>query len=69
MSDEENEVARIAGEIAGRIRRVCQQLPEADFAALCMTMARVQRHGEARAFGEWNALWWPEVGGTRRRRS
>ena len=48
MGFEERELARIAGEIAGRIQRVCKDFPHEEFRQLCMKMARVQRRGEHR---------------------
>jgi hypothetical protein len=61
MTHEERELANLAGSIAVRLRRVCQDLSKPDFAALCMRMACAQRRGEARSAAEWALPWQPKI--------
>lgn len=48
---EARELQRLTADISARIRRVCAHMPDDEFAALVMDIARVRLRYEQRVFG------------------
>jgi hypothetical protein len=54
VDQDELETVRIANSIAARLLGVCIHLTSADYAGLCLSMARAQLRGEKAAAAEWS---------------
>jgi hypothetical protein len=55
MDHDELEVLRIANSIGARLLGICVHLSSADYAGLCLSMARAQLRGERAAAAAWAA--------------
>jgi hypothetical protein len=53
IDQDELETLRIAKNIGARLLGVCIHLTSADYAGLCLSMARAQIRGEKAAAAEW----------------
>jgi hypothetical protein len=53
IDQDETETLRIANSIGARLLGICIHLTSADYAGLCLSMARAQLRGEKAAAAEW----------------
>ena len=53
IDQDDTETLRIAKSIGARLLGVCIHLTSADYAGLCLSMARAQIRGEKAAAAEW----------------
>ena len=51
--DDERELMRIANGIGVRLLGICIQMSSADYAGLCLSMARAQLRGERATAAAW----------------